>query len=99
MDRARAVHADVCDEPAFHQVDHIARAALLHYVRAHHEDHLAIARSGFAYAIGDRIQISVLERPIGRTQLQDVVQRDNVLSCPQWLEDQTAAVKFGVRHS
>ena len=62
VDRARAVHRDVGDEAAFHQVDDEAREPDLDHVRAHQQDHRRAVRARWTIRSAMLRQRGIIER-------------------------------------
>ena len=60
MNRARAIHRNVCEQTALHQIDHLARQALLDHVPAHEQNHRSASLAGVDDALGDPGQCRVI---------------------------------------
>ena len=58
MDCSRAVHRDVRDDAATHQIDDERREPRLHHMTAEHEYDAAFRRSGVGHRVDDRAEIA-----------------------------------------
>ena len=91
---AGAVHGDVIDQAAFHQIDDVPVDARAQHMRAHHEDPRRAGGFRGSQARGNDGQVRMLERRGGVVEREPAVQVQIVLTLGERLDQQARAVEL-----